>query len=122
MAEATRSRGAADEPVITVAELLQGAPPELQLRLAAGEAGLEQTIRLSRVQRPGLALTGYTDYIRYGRVQIVGASELGYLRNLSPGRRSAKLAKLCLLPVRGLSRDARQIHSSLLPTCHRRSK
>jgi len=112
MGEATRSRAVADEPVISVADLLQGAPPELQLRLAAGEAGLEQTIRLSRVQRPGLALTGYTAYIRYGRVQIVGASELGYLQNLSPGRRAAKLAKLlrqrisCFIVTRGLEPPA----------------
>ena len=112
MVKAARSHGAADEPVISVAELLQGAPPELQLCLAAGEAGLDQTIRLSRVQRPGLALTGYTDYIRYGRVQIVGASELGYLRNLSPGRRAAKLAKLlrqrisCFIVTRGLEPPA----------------
>jgi HPr kinase/phosphorylase len=47
------------------------------------------------VQRPGLALTGYTDYIRYGRVQIVGSSEVGYLRKLAPRRRTAILAKLC---------------------------
>jgi HPr kinase/phosphorylase len=52
-------------------------------------------VHLPRVQRPGLALTGYTDYIRYGRVQIVGSSEVGYLRKLPPRRRSAILAKLC---------------------------
>ncbi len=95
-----------------MAELLKGAPPELQLRLAAGEAGLEQTIRLSRVQRPGLALTGYTDYIRYGRVQIVGASKIGYLGKLAPSRRAAKLAKLlrrrisCFIVTRGLEPPA----------------
>ena len=52
-------------------------------------------MHLPRVQRPGLALTGYTDYIRYGRVQIVGSSEVGYLRKLASRRRTAILAKLC---------------------------
>ncbi len=60
-----------------------------------GDTGLDHRVHLARVQRPGLALTGYTDYIRYGRVQIVGSSEIGYLRKLTPRRRAAILAKLC---------------------------
>jgi HPr kinase/phosphorylase len=50
---------------------------------------------MPRVQRPGLALTGYTDYIRYGRVQIVGSSEIGYLEKLSPRGRARILSRLC---------------------------
>jgi HPr kinase/phosphorylase len=81
------------EPAVAVRELLR---PEsgLGLRLAAGRGGLDRTIHLSRVQRPGLALTGFTDYIRYGRVQIMGSSELGYLQTLAPARRRAVLARL----------------------------
>ena len=82
-------------PGVAVAELLDEAAQGLKLDLAAGRAGLDHRIHLPRVQRPGLALTGYTDYIRYGRVQIVGSSEVGYLRKLTPRRRSAILAKLC---------------------------
>ena len=82
-------------PGVAVAELLDAAAQPLKLDLAAGRSGLDHRVHLPRVQRPGLALTGYTDYIRYGRVQIVGSSELGYLRKLSPRRRSAILAKLC---------------------------
>ena len=63
------------------------APPRgrlgLRLHLAAGRAGLDRQIQLARVQRPGLALTGFTDYIRYGRVQIVGGSEISYLAKLA---------------------------------------
>ena len=81
-------------PTISVRDLLKQGPRSLQLRLAAGQAGLDRTIHQSRMQRPGLALTGYTEYIRYGRVQIVGASEIGYLRKLTPSRRAAILAKL----------------------------
>jgi len=82
-------------PGVAVAELLDAAAQALKLDLAAGRAGLGHRVHLPRVQRPGLALTGYTDYIRYGRVQIVGSSEVGYLRKLPPRRRSAILAKLC---------------------------
>jgi HPr kinase/phosphorylase len=80
---------------VAVRELVspEGAP--FNLTLAAGAHGLDHEILLSRVQRPGLAFTGYTDYIRYGRVQIVGKSEVGYLRKLSPRRRASILDKLC---------------------------
>jgi HPr kinase/phosphorylase len=83
---------------VAVRELLL---PEsgLGLRLTAGRAGLLRTIELSRVQRPGLALTGFTDYIRYGRVQIVGGSELAYLQTLSPARRRAVLSRLARRPI-----------------------
>ena len=81
----------------------------LRLRLLAGRAGLDRTIHLARVQRPGLALTGYTDYIRYGRVQILGSSEIGYLRTLTSARRHSILARLgrcrvsCFIVTRGLA-------------------
>ena len=79
----------AGEPAVAVRELLSPEAEPLSLRLAAGRAGLERMVLMSRVQRPGLALTGYTDYIRYGRVQIMGGSEVGYLRKLARRKRSA---------------------------------
>jgi HPr kinase/phosphorylase len=88
-----------DVPFVTVRELLAPQAPSLRRELLAGSSGLDRQVFLSRVQRPGLALTGYTDYIRYGRVQIVGGSEVGYLRKLQPRRRAAILAKLCRCPV-----------------------
>jgi HPr kinase/phosphorylase len=87
--------GPKDGAGVAVSELLESGGEALKLDLAAGRAGLESRIHLARVQRPGLALTGYTDYIRYGRVQIVGSSEAGYLRKLSARQRRAILAKLC---------------------------
>ena len=87
--------GPKDGPGVGVSELVEGAADALKLDLAAGRAGLANRIQQARVQRPGLALTGYTDYIRYGRVQIVGSSEAGYLRKLGARERRAILAKLC---------------------------
>jgi len=83
------------EGVVAVRELVESPAEALRLRLVAGRRGLESLIHQARVQRPGLALTGYTDYIRYGRVQIVGASEAGYLKKLGARERRAILAKLC---------------------------
>jgi HPr kinase/phosphorylase len=92
---------------VRVRELLEPGTG-LGLQLAAGKDGLDHAVTLSRVQRPGLALTGYTDYIRYGRVQILGASELGYLRKLSARRRGSVLRRLascrisCFVVTKGL--------------------
>ena len=86
---------AAEEPAVEVRALLAPGAEALKLSLAAGRAGLGRTIHVSRVQRPGLALTGYTEYIRSGRVQIMGGSEINYLRKLSPARRFEILERLC---------------------------
>ncbi len=82
-------------PVVPVEALTGAQATGLGLRLVAGSAGLKRGILLSRVQRPGLALTGHTDYIRYGRVQIMGGSEMSFLRRLKPDARAAILRKLC---------------------------
>ena len=80
-------------PGVPVSELLGS--DGLKLDISAGRRGLDHRIHAARVQRPGLALTGYTDYIRYGRVQIIGSSETGYLGKLGPRRREGILEKLC---------------------------
>ena len=103
-----RARPAAG-PAVAVRELLQHGGEDLALKLVAGRAGLDRTIHLSRVQRPGLALTGFTDYLRYGRVQIIGSSEINYLRTLPPRERTSILARLarsrvtCFVVTKGLT-------------------
>jgi HPr kinase/phosphorylase len=95
-------------PSVPVRDLLGDDAAHLRLSLRAGRRGLDREILLSRVQRPGLALSGYTDYIRYGRVQIVGGSETSYLQKLGHRRRAALLEKLvgcdisCFVVTKGL--------------------
>jgi len=95
-------------PSITVGALLEDAPRQLGLKLVAGSGGLDREVRFPRVQRPGLALTGYTGYIQYGRLQIVGASEVGYLRKIAARQRGEILARLarrrisCFIVTKGL--------------------
>jgi HPr kinase/phosphorylase len=99
-------------PFVAVGDLLGPEAQVLGLRLVAGRAGLRRKVTHSRVQRPGLGLTGYTDYIRYGRVQIVGGSEMGYLRKLSSDARAEVLRKLarrkisCFVVTKGLKPPA----------------
>lgn len=78
------------------------------LRLLGGKAGLRNLIDRSRVQRPGLALTGFTRYLSPGRVQILGGSESSYLKTLSVKQRAAVLHRLmarelcCIVVTRDL--------------------
>ena len=54
----------------------------LQLRLLAGAGGLKRPIREPTVNRPGLALAGFTKYFASKRVQAIGAAESTYLKSL----------------------------------------
>jgi HPr kinase/phosphorylase len=112
-AAARRAPRATDSPAesirpVLVGDLLSKELADLGLGLAAGRAGLQNEITQARVQRPGLALAGYSDYLTYGRVQIIGASEISYLATLSPRRRVAAVERVtskrisCLVGTKGL--------------------
>jgi len=103
---------------VEAGQLLRSEAAGFRLRLAAGRRGLKNLILQTRVQRPGLALNGYTDYIRYGRVQIVGNSEIGYLERLPVARRRAALRRLtdcqisCFVITRGLTPPAELLRAA----------
>jgi HPr kinase/phosphorylase len=69
----------------SVAILMSFENEDVPLRLVTGADGLDRTIIRPRVQKPGLAFAGYYEYIKPGRVQIIGESETKYLQSL-PGR------------------------------------
>ena len=64
----------------------QNATP-LHLKLIAGAGGLRRIIRESTVNRPGLALTGFTKYFAMKRVQVFGNAEYYYCRSLEKEER-----------------------------------
>ena len=47
----------------------------LELNLVAGAGGLKRLIREPTVNRPGLALSGFTRYFANKRVQVIGNAE-----------------------------------------------
>jgi HPr kinase/phosphorylase len=62
----------------------------LSLDLLAGSDGLERVITSPHVQKTGLALAGFHEYLKSGRVLIFGESEIRFLESLeSPGRSEA---------------------------------
>ena len=51
----------------------------------------EIMVRSAEINRPGIVLTGYTDFFDPLRIQILGWTELGFLRNMSDDEREKAL-------------------------------
>ena len=81
------------------------------MRLLAGENDLKRVIREPTVNRPGLALSGFTRYFAYKRMQVMGHAEVYYLREQRQEEREARYAYLfaykipCVVFSRGLKAD-----------------
>jgi HPr kinase/phosphorylase len=78
---------------VTVEALLRSRPEAfgLTLELLAGGDGLARLITSPHVQKTGLALAGFHEYLKPGRVLIFGESEIRYLESLEPAVRSHAL-------------------------------
>ena len=87
------------KPVVRAGELCSPSLASLGLKLVAGHAGLSRTIEWPRVQKPGLAIAGFLPYVKPHRVQILGESELSYLRTLSPAVTRQRLDAFTALRV-----------------------
>ena len=81
---------------VSVAALLgaRGAGTGLDLDLLAGAAGLERRVTVPYIQKTGLALAGFDEYLRPGRVLIFGESEIRYLEHMDAAGRSGVLRQL----------------------------
>ena len=81
-------------PVVSVSSLLRSRPESIGLALdvVAGSAGLERSIASPHIQKTGLALAGFHEYLRPGRVLVFGESEVRYIESLAPAERLTALA------------------------------
>jgi HPr kinase/phosphorylase len=84
---------------VLVSELLGEELSKLELKVLCGESRLDNRILNPRVQKPGLAFAGYYEYIKPGRVQIVGESEIAYLQTLPEAERLERLQAITALPI-----------------------
>jgi HPr kinase/phosphorylase len=84
---------------ILVKDLLADQAVPLPLQLVAGKEGLKNPIRSPRIQKYGLALAGYTEYLHPDRVQILGKTELSYLASLPKERQEEVLRQYCSFPI-----------------------
>jgi HPr kinase/phosphorylase len=103
---------------IKISRLLEDADYDLRLVLVAGKDGMDRPISSSRIQKPGLALTGFTEHLHPERVQVFGNTEVSYLRTLPEERQREVLAQLfkndlaCIVVTKNLD-----IPQSLLDAC-----
>lgn len=78
----------------TVKDLLEDSRYKLKLEILSGSKGLENKISSTKIQKPGLALSGFTDHLHRERVQTLGNTEMSYLESLSDEQR--------ILAIKGL--------------------
>ncbi|HWN93469.1 MAG TPA: HPr(Ser) kinase/phosphatase [Methylomirabilota bacterium] len=96
---------------VTVERFYTSHADSLQLRLVAGASGLKRVIREPTVNRPGLALAGFTKYFANKRVQVMGNAECHFLKSLPEKEREARYEQLftykipCLVFCRGYHPD-----------------
>ena len=81
-------------PSVTVEQFYQEHGTALQMRLISDGGGLKRPIREPTVNRPGLALSGFTRYFANKRMQAIGHAESYFLRSLPPMQREAHLTDL----------------------------
>jgi HPr kinase/phosphorylase len=96
---------------VTVEQFFKNQGRALGMRLISTGAGLDRIIREPTVNRPGLALSGFTRYFAYKRMQVMGHAEVFYLRSLRDEERRARYAYLfaykipCVVFSRSLKPD-----------------
>ncbi len=96
------------EPRVTVAAFFEHARSALDLELCAGSQGMDRFLSRARIQKPGLALAGYTRFVHRDRIQILGETELSYLETLALSERRLALGGYlrcevaCILVTKGL--------------------
>src|SRR5579872_4824625 len=77
-------------PGVTVATVLRDLAESrgIDLELVAGSGGVERCITNPHPQKTGLALSGFDQYLREGRVLVLGESEVRFLESLSSDARA----------------------------------
>jgi len=62
-------------------------------KLTEGKQGFDRIIKTKHIHRPGLALAGYTGLFTFDRVQILGNTEMRYLKQLTAPQKTKALKK-----------------------------
>jgi HPr kinase/phosphorylase len=80
---------------VTARRFFEDQAGPLQMKLVAGKSGINRIIIEPTVNRPSLALAGFTKYIAYKRIQVIGNAEAYYLKSLTVNERIKRYKKLC---------------------------
>jgi HPr kinase/phosphorylase len=119
-------------PGVTVSTVLRDLAETrgIDLELVAGAGGVERRITNPHPQKTGLALSGFDQYLREGRVLVLGESEVRFLESLSSEARTAIARRVfrhaipCLVITAGLGPPAEfcaEADAASLPVMRARS-
>jgi len=79
--------------ILQISDILEHRQKSLDLTLVAGEAGLSGEIDSADISSPGLVLAGFTDRFPHRRMQVLGETEIMFLRSLEEGQRREVLER-----------------------------
>jgi len=94
--------------MLTVEELYKNRKDFFELTLLTSEDGLKKKIPHSQIHRPGLALAGFTKRFAHMRPQVLGETELAFLKSLDGEKRTKLLENMfnfeipCFIVTKGL--------------------
>ncbi|CAN5763400.1 HPr(Ser) kinase/phosphatase [soil metagenome] len=108
--DSTFVASAGDRERVSLREFCKEAPNEADIKVIAGSDGFDKRfITSDRIQKLGLALTGFNTYVHQGRIQMIGQSELSFLADLTDDQKRESIASLptssisCFLITKGLT-------------------
>jgi HPr kinase/phosphorylase len=84
---------------LTVGRLLERLKDTLELEHIASTDGLERKIENPNASSPGLVLSGYVARFPAQRLQVLGETEITYLKSLDPEVRRENLKKFFSFPI-----------------------
>jgi len=94
---------------LSVSEFIERTKENLKVQTIAGTGGLDRSVAIPDINRPGLALAGYLDFFAFDRVQVMGLTEVNYLKQLEPPLLTERLQRVfkyeipCFIITRGLT-------------------
>lgn len=93
---------------VPVRDILVDSALGLDIKVIAGEAGLDRLVSHPRVQKSGLSLVGHLHGLVPNRVQVLGETEVSYIESLSTNAQTEAVSHLfgarpcCVLVSRGV--------------------
>ena len=93
---------------VSIDQIITEPTAELELTVRAGRQGLDRSVSVPRIQKPGLALAGYREQLHNDRLLVLGGTEIEYLEHTTPERLRLGVDTLmaarpaCIVITRGL--------------------
>ena len=85
---------------IAVLDFFESYKKQLKLRLVTDPDTLRRSkVREKSINRPALTLTGHFKYFAHKRIQLFGAGEMSYLREMTDKNQRATLTKMAKLKI-----------------------